>query len=49
MLDLMMMNASEFISNVKKGVGLGFSDRALMEFEVLSDMGQARNIIKTTF
>ncbi|KAK4818026.1 hypothetical protein QYF61_004150 [Mycteria americana] len=47
MLDLMVTNASELISDVKIGGSLGCSDHALVEFTVLRDMGQARSIVRT--
>ncbi|KAK4806963.1 LOW QUALITY PROTEIN: hypothetical protein QYF61_027330 [Mycteria americana] len=46
-LDLMVTNASELISDVKIGGSLGCSDHALVEFTVLRDMGQARSIVRT--
>ncbi|KAK4819764.1 hypothetical protein QYF61_011364 [Mycteria americana] len=39
-LDLMVTNASELISDIKIGGSLGCSDHALVEFTVLRDMGQ---------
>ncbi|KAK4827189.1 hypothetical protein QYF61_015151 [Mycteria americana] len=41
-LDLMVTNASELISDVKIGGSLGCSDHALVEFTVLRDMGQGK-------
>jgi len=46
-LDLMVTNASELISDVKIGGSLGCSDDALVEFTVLRDMGKARSIVRT--
>ncbi|KAK4806761.1 hypothetical protein QYF61_005557 [Mycteria americana] len=46
-LDLMVTNASELISDVKIGGSLGCSDHAFVEFTVLRDMGQARSIVRT--
>ncbi|PKU27193.1 nedd4-binding protein 2-like 2 [Limosa lapponica baueri] len=42
-LDLMVTNASELIGDVKIGGSLGCGDRALVEFTVLRDMGQANS------
>ena len=42
-LDLMVTNASELVSDVKNGGSLGCSDHALVEFTVLRDMGQAKS------
>jgi len=47
MLDLMFINASKLISNVKIGGSLGCSDHALVEFTVLRNMGKARSIVRT--
>jgi len=46
-LDLMLTNASELISDVKTGGSLGCSDHALVEFTVVRDMGKARGIVRT--
>ncbi|KAK4821003.1 hypothetical protein QYF61_010734 [Mycteria americana] len=46
-LDLMVINASEFISDVKIGGSLSFSDHTLVEFTVLRDMGQVRSTVRT--
>ncbi|KAK4818978.1 hypothetical protein QYF61_022645 [Mycteria americana] len=45
-MDLMVTNASELICDVRIGGSLGCSDHALMEFAVLSDMGQAKSIVR---
>ncbi|KAK4831255.1 hypothetical protein QYF61_016725 [Mycteria americana] len=44
-LDLMVTNASELISDVKIGGSLGCSDHALVEFTVLRDMGQGKSCL----
>ncbi|KAK4816578.1 hypothetical protein QYF61_017968 [Mycteria americana] len=41
-LDLMVTNACDLISDVKIGGSLGCSDHALVEFTVLRDMGQSK-------
>ncbi|KAK4816288.1 hypothetical protein QYF61_014586 [Mycteria americana] len=41
-LDLMVTNASELISDIKTGGSLGCSDHTLVEFTVLRDMGQSK-------
>jgi len=46
-LDLMVTNASELISDVKMGASLGCSDHALVEFTVLRHMGKARTVVRT--
>ena len=38
-LDLLVINASELIGDVKIGSSLGCSDHTLVEFTVLRDMG----------
>jgi len=43
----MVTSASELIRDTKTGGSLGCSDHALVEFTVLSDMGRARNIVRT--
>jgi len=45
-LDLMVTNASEVISDIKIGGSMGYSDHAVVEFTVLRDMGKARSIVK---
>jgi len=46
-LDLMVTSATEYISNVKIGGSLGCSDRTLVEFTLLRDMGKARSVVRT--
>ncbi|KAK4826871.1 hypothetical protein QYF61_011990 [Mycteria americana] len=46
-LDLMVTNASELISDVNIGGSLGCSNHALVEFTVLRDMGQVRSLVRT--
>jgi len=46
-LDLLVTNASELISDAKTGGSLGCSDHALVEFTVLRDMGQAKSKVWT--
>ncbi|KAK4815291.1 hypothetical protein QYF61_026196 [Mycteria americana] len=46
-LDLLVTNTSEQIGDVKIGGSLGCSDRALVEFAVLRDMGQAKSKVRT--
>ncbi|KAK4829023.1 hypothetical protein QYF61_001798 [Mycteria americana] len=46
-LDLMVTNAGELISDIKIGGSLGCSDHTLVEFTVLRDMGQERSIVRT--
>jgi len=46
-LDLLVTNTRELISGVKIGGYLGCSDHALVEFTVLSDMGQAKCEVRT--
>ena len=43
----MVTNASELISGVKTGGSLACSDRTLVEFTVLRDMGQAKSKVRT--
>jgi len=43
----MHTNASELISDVKTGGGLGCRGHALVEFTVLRDMGKVRSIVRT--
>ncbi|KAK4821037.1 hypothetical protein QYF61_012217 [Mycteria americana] len=45
-LDLMVINASELINDVKIGGSLGCSDQTLVEFTVLRDMGQVRSKVR---
>jgi len=47
MLDLLVANAGELIGDVKVGGSLGCSDRALVEFTVLRDKGQAKSKVRT--
>lgn len=42
-LDLMVINTSEPIGDVRTGGSLGCSDYAVQEFEVLRDMGQMKS------
>jgi len=46
-LDLMVTNASDLISDIKTGDSLGCSDHALVEFTVLRDMGKVTSIVRT--
>ena len=46
-LDPMVTNASELISDIEIRGSLGFSDRALVEFTVLRNTGKARSIVRT--
>jgi len=46
-LDLLVTNASELITDIKIGASLGCSDQALVEFTVLRDMGQAKSKVRT--
>ncbi|KAK4825589.1 hypothetical protein QYF61_000678 [Mycteria americana] len=46
-LDMLVTNASELISDVKIGGSLGCSDHALVELTVLRDMGQAKSKVRT--
>ncbi|PKU30141.1 nedd4-binding protein 2-like 2 [Limosa lapponica baueri] len=45
--DLLVTSASELISDIKTGDSLRSSDRALVEFAVLMDMGQAKSKVGT--
>ncbi|PKU44938.1 hypothetical protein llap_4751 [Limosa lapponica baueri] len=46
-LDLLVTNPSELISDIKIGGSLGCSDHALVEFTVLTDMGQMKSKVRT--
>ena len=46
-LDLLVTNASELISDVKIGGSLGCSGHALVEFTFLRHMGQAKSKVRT--
>lgn len=46
-LDPMVTNAGELISDVKTGGSLGHNDHTLVEFAALGDMGQARSRNRT--
>ncbi|PKU42375.1 hypothetical protein llap_7322 [Limosa lapponica baueri] len=46
-LDLLVTNAIKLIGDIKIGGSLGCSDHALLEFAVLSDMGQEKNKVRT--
>lgn len=43
----MVTNASELFSDVKIGGSLGCSDHMLVQFTVLSDASQTKNIVRT--
>ena len=47
MLDMMLTNVSDLISDIKTGGSLGCSDHALVEFTVLRDIGKATIKVRT--
>jgi len=46
-LDWLVTNATEVISDIKIGGSLGCSSHALVEFTVLRDKGQVKSKVKT--
>lgn len=45
-LDLIITSVNELTGKVKMGGRLGWNNRALVDFAVLSDMGQVRSKVK---